>query len=56
MPNRGGIGSQVVGALTIGVAGLFIVAAIFQLNKNQGAGVANDATTVATTTVGNIFT
>lgn len=55
MPNRSGVGAQIVGALAVGVAGLFVVAGIYQLNKNQGAGVASDTTSIANNVTSNIF-
>lgn len=47
--------SQVVGAIgifiiTVGVGGI-----IYQLNKNKGAGVANDVTTLGTVSLSNLY-
>lgn len=49
-----GLGAQVVGVLMIGVTGVLVVGAIFQLNKPQGTIVPN-ASSVATTTVNDLF-
>ena len=48
-------GGQIVGGLvTVGV-GILVVAAIFQLNQNKGAGVAQDSTNIGTTALNNVF-
>ena len=52
--NQGGVGSQLVGGLVVGMMGVLVIAGIYQLNKPQGQ-LVPAGQTVATSTLSAIF-
>ena len=49
------MGRHSIGTLGLVALGVLGIAAIYQLNKSGGQGVANDTTSIANNTLNNIF-
>ncbi len=50
-----GKGAQIIGGLVAVAVGVLVIAGIFQLNQNKGAGVASDTTSIANNTLSSVF-
>lgn len=52
--NQGGVGAQVVGGILVGFTGILVIAAIYQLNK-QNTPLVPAASSAYNNTLSNIF-